>query len=69
MYFPDQLRWEQSRIYNLLLQYYDATKCGAIITKDKGNKILLVQDRRTGKHGLPKGKIYEEETEELCAIR
>jgi 8-oxo-dGTP pyrophosphatase MutT (NUDIX family) len=69
MHFPDEIRWEQNRICNLLLQYYDVTKCGAIITKDNGSKILLVQDRRTGKHGLPKGKIHEEETEEDCARR
>lgn len=67
MHFPDEIRWEQSAISNLLHQYYDVTKCGALITK--GDKVLIVQDRRTGKYGLPKGKIHEEETQEQCAIR
>jgi hypothetical protein len=63
MYFPDEMQLEQNRIYPLYIEYYSSTRCGAIIAKDNGQKILLVQDRRTGKHGLPKGKIEQKESE------
>lgn len=59
MYFPDDIRLEQNRIYHIYVLYYSVARCGAIITKDNYSKILLVQDRRTGKYGLPKGKILE----------
>ena len=42
-------------------------RCGCIIMKD--NDILIIQQAESYMFGLPKGKMYTDETFEQCAIR
>lgn len=41
--------------------------CGVIV--EHNGKILIVQQKKSGNYGFPKGHILPNETEEECAIR
>lgn len=68
-YLPDFLRVESYVIEDMRLAFAGIPVSGAIITNKSKDRFLFVQDRRTGKYGLCKGKIAQGETLEECAIR
>lgn len=68
-YLPDFLRVESYVIEDMRQAFVGIPVSGAIITNKWKDKFLFVQDRRTGKYGLCKGKIAQGETLEECAIR
>lgn len=61
-YLPDCLRVEPYVIEDMRKEFANIPVSGAIITNKMKDRYLFVQDRRTGKYGLCKGKIAQGES-------